>query len=345
MEPLGQGTIRLMAKPKPCRFDYGNPGQPIAGLGDALAAASVAAVKEKLEALLTTGARRSMATEGTTAAEIGESREYTYESKLQDTHDAGVKKMVQADKERGYVTYDDLNTTLPPDQASSEQIEDTMAILSEKGINVIESKETEEEGKGVPEDEAEAVKWYCKAGEQGHVDAIDWLHEAAEQGHADVQHNLASMYASGRGVSQDEAQYKLGCMYQEGEGVPQDAAEAVKWFRKAAEQGNSYAQVSLGFMYDSGQGVQQGDAEAVIWYQKAADQGDLDAQFYLGIMYEKGGGVPQDYSEAYFWLFMAAANGNDMAEDLRDKVAKRLTASKMEAIQQRTHSWEPKPRR
>ena len=82
MEPLAQGAIRLMPEPKPCGFDHGHPGQPIARLGDALAAASVAAVKEKLEALLTTGARRSMATEGTTAAEIGESREYTYESKF-----------------------------------------------------------------------------------------------------------------------------------------------------------------------------------------------------------------------------------------------------------------------
>ena len=44
MEPLAQGAIRLMAEPKPCRFDHGNPGQSIARLGDALAAVSVAAV-------------------------------------------------------------------------------------------------------------------------------------------------------------------------------------------------------------------------------------------------------------------------------------------------------------
>ena len=44
MEPLAQGAIRLMPEPKPCRFDHGHPGQPIARLGDALAAVSVAAV-------------------------------------------------------------------------------------------------------------------------------------------------------------------------------------------------------------------------------------------------------------------------------------------------------------
>ena len=55
-----------------------------------------------------------------------------------------VKKMIARGKERGYVTYDELNSALPQDQSSSEQIEDTMAMLSEMGINVIESEETEE---------------------------------------------------------------------------------------------------------------------------------------------------------------------------------------------------------
>ena len=44
MEPLAQGDIRLMPEPKPCGFDHGHPGQTIAGLGDALAAVSIAAV-------------------------------------------------------------------------------------------------------------------------------------------------------------------------------------------------------------------------------------------------------------------------------------------------------------
>ena len=55
-----------------------------------------------------------------------------------------VKKMIARGKERGYVTYDELNAALPQDQSSSEQIEDTMAMLSEMGINVIESEETED---------------------------------------------------------------------------------------------------------------------------------------------------------------------------------------------------------
>ncbi len=100
-----------------------------------------------------------MATKGTTTAAVRETREETPDSPLLDTLGAGVKKMVQAGKERGYVTYDDLNTALPPDQVSSEQIEDTMAMLSEMGINVIESEETEEEGKEAkPEEPPEEEK-------------------------------------------------------------------------------------------------------------------------------------------------------------------------------------------
>ena len=52
-----------------------------------------------------------------------------------------------------------------------------------------------------------------------------------------------------------------------------DYAEAVKWYRKAAEQGHARAQYSLGFMYYNGRGVPQDYAEAMKWYRKAADQG------------------------------------------------------------------------
>ncbi|MBM3732619.1 MAG: RNA polymerase sigma factor RpoD [Acidimicrobiia bacterium] len=63
---------------------------------------------------------------------------------LLDTLGVAVKKMVARGKERGYVTYDEINSALPPDQVSSEQIEDTMSMLSEMGINIAESEESEE---------------------------------------------------------------------------------------------------------------------------------------------------------------------------------------------------------
>ncbi|SPJ23976.1 RNA polymerase sigma factor RpoD [Palleronia abyssalis] len=64
-----------------------------------------------------------------------------------DMSQAAVKKMIADARERGYITYDQLNAVLPPEQVSSEQIEDVMSMLSEMGINVIEDDEAEEEEK------------------------------------------------------------------------------------------------------------------------------------------------------------------------------------------------------
>ncbi|SLN32264.1 RNA polymerase sigma factor RpoD [Roseovarius litorisediminis] len=62
-----------------------------------------------------------------------------------DMSQAAVKKMIAEAREKGFITYDQLNSVLPPDQVSSEQIEDVMSMLSEMGINIIEAEEAEEE--------------------------------------------------------------------------------------------------------------------------------------------------------------------------------------------------------
>ncbi|MBZ8118687.1 RNA polymerase sigma factor RpoD [Roseovarius sp. LXJ103] len=62
-----------------------------------------------------------------------------------DMSQAAIKKMISEAREKGFITYDQLNEALPPDQVSSEQIEDVMSMLSEMGINIIEADEVEEE--------------------------------------------------------------------------------------------------------------------------------------------------------------------------------------------------------
>ena len=61
-------------------------------------------------------------------------------------------------------------------------------------------------------------------------------------------------------------------MYANGQGVKQDYAEAVRWYRKAAEQGHAGGQCNLGVMYENGRVLKQDHAEAVRWYRKAADK-------------------------------------------------------------------------
>ena len=91
------------------------------------------------------------------------------------------------------------------------------------------------------------------------------------------------------------AQCYLGFMYEKGYGVSKDYSEALKWFRKAVEQGNAQGQSNLGYMYQYGYGVSQDYAEAVKWYRKSAEQGNAAGQYNLGFMYEKGYGVSKDY--------------------------------------------------
>ena len=91
-------------------------------------------------------------------AETAETREDAAETPLLDTIALAIKKMVLRGKERGYLTYDELNAALPQDQVSSEQIEDTMTMLSELGINVIESEESEEPAEAEVEDGESEVR-------------------------------------------------------------------------------------------------------------------------------------------------------------------------------------------
>jgi len=77
-----------------------------------------------------------------------------------DMSQAAVKRMISEAREKGFITYDQLNAVLPPDQVGSEQIEDVMSMLSEMGINIIEAEDAEEE-----ENKTTAVAEVNKRGE------------------------------------------------------------------------------------------------------------------------------------------------------------------------------------
>ena len=128
------------------------------------------------------------------------------------------------------------------------------------------------------------------------------------------------------------ALFNLAFMHERGKGVTQDYAEAVKLYRRAAEHGVAQAQYNLGLMYVNGAGVNQGYAEAVKLYRRAAEQGLAQAQYNLGVMYVNGEGVLQDKITAHMWYNIAAANGDSSAVYPRDKVAKKLTAEQLKKI-------------
>ena len=122
----------------------------------------------------------------------------------------------------------------------------------------------------------------------------------------------------------------------------QDYAEAVSWYRKAADQGDADAQYNLGSVYRDGEGVPRDYAEALKWFRKAAVQGDARAQASLGMMYTIGSGVPQDYVLALMWSNLAASQENEGATSLRELVAGKMTPEQIVEAEKLAREWRPK---
>lgn len=112
------------------------------------------------------------------------------------------------------------------------------------------------------------------------------------------------------------AQLSLALKYHKGDGVPKDPAQAMKWYRKSADQGFAKAQFALGGCYITGLGSNKDKdpKEAAKWFRKAADQGLDDAQVMLASLYGNGSGVPKNLVESARWYGKAAEQGNALAQ-------------------------------
>ncbi len=142
----------------------------------------------------------------------------------------------------------------------------------------------------------------------------------------------------------------------------QDYAEAMKWYRRAADQDAAkavcgvggctirpQAQFKIGDMYAKGQGVRRNYAEAVKWYRLSAEQGYAEAQMYLGLNYLMGEGVPQDYVLAHMWSNLAASRfmdyvivDRDWAVKNRGIAASEMTPAQIAEAQRLAREWKPK---
>lgn len=143
-----------------------------------------------------------------------------------------------------------------------------------------------------------------------------------------------------------KAQNALANAYFHGTGVPKNLAEAIRWWRKAADHGSGEAYSLLGTMYYQGLGVPKDSAEAVRLWQKGAEKYDLDAQSQLGFAYLLGDAVPRNFTMAYMWFNIAASHGDAHAAKSRDSVAQSMNADMVAEAQQRGNEWvqqHPKP--
>ena len=94
-------------------------------------------------------------------------------------------------------------------------------------------------------------------------------------------------------------------------------------------------------MLNSGRGVPQNEAEAVKWYRLAAEQGGAEAQGKLSAMLGLGRGVAPNPKQAYFWALLAAAQ-NQKDNELRDVLAKQLNLTERNEMQAKAAAWKPK---
>jgi TPR repeat protein len=96
----------------------------------------------------------------------------------------------------------------------------------------------------------------------------------------------------------------------------------------------SNSQFNLGFIFTKGQVVTQDYKQAVKWYTKAAEQGEPNAQVKLGLLYALGHGVNKDYIQSHAWLNVASANGDETAQEHRDLITKNMTAEQIAKAQE-----------
>jgi TPR repeat protein len=253
-------------------------------------------------------------------------------------------------------------------------------------------------GLGVNRDKEEAVRWY---------------HKAAKQGNAQAMFNLGASYYNGDGVPSDpnlayawfllaqdagssaaddaakrsseeggrlgtqDALRQVAAMYEEGNELPKDSAEALKWYRKAADAGDAHSAISaanlllgggrtltqeeyaeihrrcedaasqkygpgaycMGLIYRRGLGVAKDPVESAKWLARAADLGHARAVLELGEAYWKGDGVRPDPVVAYMWIWLACSSKVPGADQDESALRQEMSAKQVEHAKQKAYDW------
>jgi len=153
------------------------------------------------------------------------------------------------------------------------------------------------------------------------------LEKRAYQGVPEAEHDLATLYASGRLVAQNydravywftkaanggiaNAHYNLGVIYHQGMGVKEDMQKALDWYEKAAELGHPEAIYNLGIAYVEGIGTKMNIEKGVSYFKRAASAGVAQAAYNLGVLYESNFIGPIDLDKASEWYQEASDGGH-----------------------------------
>ena len=121
-----------------------------------------------------------------------------------------------------------------------------------------------------------------------------------------------------------DSQFQLGWCFFCGNGVTQNMKTATEWYRKAADQGHTKAQCELAYCYSKGHGVPYSLEETAKWYRKAAERGHAKAQYELAGCYRSGYGVAMDLDAAVMWYQKAAQQKYQDAQAQLDACTEKL---------------------
>ena len=201
------------------------------------------------------------------------------------------------------------------------------------------------------------LRYACAQQGDAVTNQLTVLRAKAEQGEAHSQCELGLAFYSGqfgaaandveavkwfrKAAEQNDpaAQSNLGVCYANGQGVEKDDAEAVKFYREAAERNNAPAQYNLGNTYFRGQGVETDEVEGAKWLRKAAEQNFADAQYKFALCLEFGRGLPKDDVEACRWYLLASGHGVSQAKRNLAMLELRLSREEVAEGRRRAHDW------
>ena len=204
-------------------------------------------------------------------------------------------------------------------------------------------------GQGVPQDYKEAEKWYRLAAEQGNLDAQIrlafgyYFGEGIPRDHEEA----AKWYRLAADQGDETGQFWLGFICEMATVSPRTTRtprSGIVWRRNRETQWRNGA--SAGCMSEAKVSPQD-YKEALKWYRRAAEQGHEDAQYRLGIMYEAGQGVPQDYIQAHTWFNLAGARLPGEVDGVKNRhiVAAKMTPDQIAEAQRLAREWKPKTSR
>ncbi len=172
------------------------------------------------------------------------------------------------------------------------------------------------------------------------------LEKHAVSGDPVAQYLLGRAYADGKGVGKsiDDAikWYRLaaeqgdtpsldmlGALYFSGDGVAKDIRQARQFFQRSAELGSAIGAYSIGYMFFHGHGVEKDSKEAFRWFLQSANGGHGASQYQVALQYWNGEGVEKNLTEAYAWIKVAQENSVEGADESQKFMSPRLNSDQI----------------